>query len=280
MSERAYGVGLENAWSDERRRLAAAEEMFDPATFRHLDTIGIAAGMRCLEIGGGAGSVGRFMTGRVGPTGRVLITDLDTRHIEGCEGPNAEVRVHDICADPLEEGFDVIHARLVLEHLPARFAVLDKLVTALRPGGWLLIEDLDFTAGRPSSSEHAAVRGPLEVLSVLETMLPGYRCAWDQVGGRLLRVRSESPDTPGQCWAGQRGCRVVLSPHPRRHLHVKFQHAFVASGWGGSGRHRQGFATRPGLGDLHLRETGLHEHELSGRVRLGPSTRVARRGRT
>lgn len=145
MSEQSYGIGLDNAWSGEKQRLAAAEEIFDPATLRHLDSIGIAPGMRCLEIGGGAGSVARFMAERVGPTGWVLVTDLDIRLLEGCAGPNAEVRVHDICSDPLETGFDVIHARLVLEHLPERLAVLDKLVTALRPGGRLLVEDLDFT---------------------------------------------------------------------------------------------------------------------------------------
>jgi hypothetical protein len=41
----------------------------------------------------------------------------------------------------------VIHARAVLEHLPDRLAVLDKLVAALRPGGGLLVEDFDLTPG-------------------------------------------------------------------------------------------------------------------------------------
>ena len=158
MSEQSYGIGLDNAWAGEQQRLAGAEEIFDPATLRHLDSIGIAPGMRCLEIGGGAGSVARFMAERVGPTGWVLATDLDIRLLEECAGPNVEVRVHDICSDPLETGFDIIHARLVLEHLPERLAVLDKLVAALRPGGRLLIEDSDFTAIRhlPSTRQFAA----------------------------------------------------------------------------------------------------------------------------
>jgi SAM-dependent methyltransferase len=139
-----YGSGLSSGWSEEHRRLAGAEALFDAATFRHLETVGLKAGMRCLEVGGGAGSVGRFMAERVGSTGQVTITDLDTGLLRGCDAANIEVLVHDITTDPLEvSAFDVIHARTVLEHLPNRLDVLGKLVAALRPGGWLLVEDVD-----------------------------------------------------------------------------------------------------------------------------------------
>jgi SAM-dependent methyltransferase len=49
---------------------------------------------------------------------------------------------HDITADaiPLAR-YDLIHARLVLSHLPQRRDVLVRLIEALRPGGWLVIED-------------------------------------------------------------------------------------------------------------------------------------------
>jgi SAM-dependent methyltransferase len=146
VSDASYGIGLSNVWSDAQRRLAAAEELLDPGTIRHLDTIGIAAGMRCLELGAGGGSIARFMAERVGPAGWVLVTDIDVGKLAECNQPNVEVRVHDICTDPLEDAsFDIIHARLLLEHLPPRLAVLDKLVAALRPGGWLLVEDVDLT---------------------------------------------------------------------------------------------------------------------------------------
>lgn len=143
---KSYGLGLSNEWSDERRRLAAVELLFDAATFRHLDSLGIAPGMRCLELGGGGGSVARWIADRVGPSGSVLVTDIDVEGLVGCDGPNIEVRLHDVCTDPLDEAsFDFIHARLLLEHLPSRIDVIGKLVSALRPGGWLLLEDLDFT---------------------------------------------------------------------------------------------------------------------------------------
>lgn len=144
--ESSYGLGLSNAWGDERRRLASAQATYDPATFRHLDELGIGAGMRCLEVGGGGGSIAAFMAARVGPTGSVVVTDLDLGLLDGCDLPNVEACVHDICADPIDGDFDIIHARLVLENVPDRLTVLKKLVAALRPGGWILIEDFDNTA--------------------------------------------------------------------------------------------------------------------------------------
>lgn len=40
--------------------------------------------------------------------------------------------------------FNLVHARLLLEHLPQRDEVLRALVRALRLGGWLLVEDFDW----------------------------------------------------------------------------------------------------------------------------------------
>lgn len=139
---------LSNAWTDEQRRLAAIEELFDPATFRHLSTIGIGPGWSCMEVGGGGGSVARWMAKSVGPVGSVLVTDVDTRFLDQIDLPNVDVKRHDIRADPIDRQFDLIHARLVLEHLPERAEVLSKLIRALRPGGWLLLEDGDFSACR------------------------------------------------------------------------------------------------------------------------------------
>ncbi len=185
----SYGVGLSNAWSDEQRRLAAAEQMFDPGTFRHLDTIGITAGMRCLEVGGGGGTVARWMAERVGPSGSVLVTDLDVSGLVGCDRPNIEVRVHDICTDPLDDGyFDIIHARLLLEHLPPRLTVLDKLVTALRPGGWLLVEDFDLSDMMYLPEERMFCE-PKGVLAALRACIAacasiGETSGWDGEFGR------------------------------------------------------------------------------------------------
>jgi SAM-dependent methyltransferase len=57
---------------------------------------------------------------------------------------NVAIRTLDLSVDPIPEGpFDLIHERLVLVHVAERRSVLPRLVSSLRPGGWLLAEDFD-----------------------------------------------------------------------------------------------------------------------------------------
>src|SRR6185436_15674069 len=132
----------DQAWPAEKRRLGALCLLYDEGTRRHLTALGVARGWQCLEAAAGTGSVARWLSETVGPDGRVVATDLDTRHLDGL-GANVEVRRHDLVKDPLEEGtFDLVHARALLEHLPERTKALEKLVRALKPGGRLLAEDV------------------------------------------------------------------------------------------------------------------------------------------
>jgi SAM-dependent methyltransferase len=137
--------------ADPRARIQAAEDLLDDGSIRLLSSLGVRQGWRCLEVGAGGGSIARWLAEAVGPTGYVVATDVDTRALELPMQPNVEKRGHDIVHDSLEDGFDLIHVRLVLEHLPEREAVLDKLVAALRDGGWLLVEDVDYVSGVPIS---------------------------------------------------------------------------------------------------------------------------------
>ena len=98
---------------------------------------------------GGGGSIAEWLSGRVGPTGHVVATDLETKFLEAIEADNMEVRKHNIVSDPLEEEhYDLVHSRAVLDHLPERDEVLPRLVRALRPRGWLLVEAGDFSTVR------------------------------------------------------------------------------------------------------------------------------------
>jgi SAM-dependent methyltransferase len=124
--------------------LATLAALLDEATFGHLERLGVTAGWRCWEAGAGAGTVARWLAGRAGATGRVLATDIDASRLTAGPLAGFEARQHDLAAAPAPgSGFDLVHARLVLEHLPDPPAALAVMAGALRPGGWLLAEDAD-----------------------------------------------------------------------------------------------------------------------------------------
>src|SRR5262249_1166709 len=133
------GYAFDNAWQHARERLRLLEAAYDPGTSRYLEALGVGEGWSCLEVGGGGGSTVAWLWERVGATGRVLATDTDTRFLEALAYPNVTVRRHDVVTEPLPEAaFDLIHVRAVLVHLVARQQAIQRLVPALKPGGWLL----------------------------------------------------------------------------------------------------------------------------------------------
>jgi len=144
---------LDNAQAPAAQRMRILASLFDAPTQRALAAVGVRAGWHCLEVGGGGGTVARWLAERVAPAGSVLCTDLDPRHIDAPAVGNLRVERHDIVRDALPIArFDLIHARLVLLHIPERAAVLERLVQALKPGGWIVIEDFDALSMPPDNS--------------------------------------------------------------------------------------------------------------------------------
>jgi SAM-dependent methyltransferase len=142
-------------------RFNAISRIFDPSTIRHLEGRRIDTGWHCLEVGGGNGSIAAWLSRRVGATGHVLVTDIDPRFLKNLKLSNMKVRHHDIVVDQLpEEAFDLVHCRLVLLHLPEREKALRRMISALKPGGWLLVEEFD-SASLPADP----IANPAEVLS-------------------------------------------------------------------------------------------------------------------
>jgi ubiquinone/menaquinone biosynthesis C-methylase UbiE len=122
--------------------LNALGQMFDEFSARRLEAAGVKEGARCLEVGAGAGTIATWMAERVGETGEVIATDLKPQHIPA--HPRLTTRQHNVITDPLPAGqFDVIHARAVLQHLPQRHEVLAKFIGALKPGGAVVVEEME-----------------------------------------------------------------------------------------------------------------------------------------
>jgi SAM-dependent methyltransferase len=176
---------LDNRLDGADTRLAAIAGLFDPVTFRQFGATGVTRGWHCWEIGAGGPTVSAWLARAVGPTGEVVATDLDlSRFGEPPDGVTA--LVHDVTTDPPPgEAFDLIHARLVLVHIPARTSVIATLAGALRPGGWLVVEDAD-----PALQPLACVdeRGPDEVLA--NRIRAGFRVLLAERGADLAFGRT------------------------------------------------------------------------------------------
>lgn len=148
-----YKYIADNAWQAARERLALLETVADPRTIRSLHQIGVAAGWHCLEVAGGGGSIAAWLCNQVGPSGHVLATDLDPRFLEALTASNLTVQRHNILTDSLPAAaFDLVHVRALLAFLPHPDQVIRTLVAALKPGGWLLLEETDYGSAHPDPS--------------------------------------------------------------------------------------------------------------------------------
>jgi SAM-dependent methyltransferase len=113
--------------------------MLDGFTRSVLLELGVDSGWRCWEVGAGRGSIARWLAAEVGA--KVLATDIERRG-QGDTPPNLTFAVHDVVNDPPPAcGFNLIHARLVLEHLADPRASVARLCEALAPDGLLVAED-------------------------------------------------------------------------------------------------------------------------------------------
>lgn len=194
MSDRTQSAGYayDNTWTRARERLRGLEDRFDAGTIRHLEALGVGDGWSCLEIGAGGGTIADWLCRKVGRSGQVLATDIDPRFVEMLEHPNLSTRRHDVARDPLpESSFELVHARMVLSHVPARDEALRKMAAALKPGGWLLCEEGDNISVclvSPSDDESVAVYRTVE--SAVATVMAGHGHAYDYGRGLLAAFRA------------------------------------------------------------------------------------------
>ena len=152
-----------------------------------MERVGVATGWRCLLVAAGRGSSARWLADRVGPTGHVVATDRDVHFLHEENSPTVEVREHDVLRDSLDIArFDLVHCRNLLMHLADPTRALQRMVAALKPGGWLLVEEPDDTAAGPVDLSYP---GAQRVADANRSMLDALRAngVMDPYIGRRLR---------------------------------------------------------------------------------------------
>lgn len=168
MSEYVFHCAAEEP---ELARLRAIEEECDPASRRRLAATGLEAGWSCLEVGPGAGSVLDWMAEIVGSSGHVCAVDVSTKFLSAPRPRHVRILQADIRSAPLPEGvFDLVHARYVLIHLPDSDVALSRMLACLKPGGWLVVEEPDFSASRGVSGTAAQLAAVARVNQAIRVM--------------------------------------------------------------------------------------------------------------
>ncbi len=144
MGEYLLGTG-----DDELARLEFQQGVWADVTARFLERVGLAPGMRVLDLGCGPGFVTRVLREGVGEGGHVVALDESEHWRDVLQAEcdrrrwsNVEVRCERIEeADLGPEAFDLVFSRWVFSFLPDPGAALRAVARALVPGGVLALQD-------------------------------------------------------------------------------------------------------------------------------------------
>jgi len=159
-----------------------------------LADVGISMGSICLDVGCGGGDVTFELARAVGPTGRAVGVDLDeiklgiARQEAAQHGfSNITFEARDVTGWEPGEQFDVIYARFLLTHLRDPAALVAALRQKLRPGGVIIVEDIDYR-GHFAEPHCGALTRAVEFY----TKLVQARGSDPHIGPRLPRLLRES----------------------------------------------------------------------------------------
>jgi SAM-dependent methyltransferase len=135
-----------------RERLKVIARVLHDSTSALFDRVGVGSGSYCLDIGCGSGDITFELARRVGPDGRVVGADIDQTKLQLADDEsktlnltNVEFKALDIRERPSEPSFDLVYARFLLTHLSDPSSAVDCFHHYLKPGGTLIVEDIDFS---------------------------------------------------------------------------------------------------------------------------------------
>ena len=132
-------------------RLRMQSDLFREDAASMLDTIGVQAGWRCLDLCCGVGGVTDLLSHRVGDNGEVVGLDMDPWKLDVAREwarVNHLKNVSYIEGDAFNTGlpaasFDLVHTRFALGVIPGGTGMLDHVLSLIRPGGAVFLEEAD-----------------------------------------------------------------------------------------------------------------------------------------
>jgi 2-polyprenyl-3-methyl-5-hydroxy-6-metoxy-1,4-benzoquinol methylase len=132
-------------------RLDVIHMVYGAVSMKGLEEASISKAVCAADIGCGTGAMSRWMASRMEPAGRVDAIDIAPEQIEIARGIDAEGGAGSIhyevgsAYEPglPEERYDVVFCRLVLCHLTEPQRAVAQMARLLRPGGRLVLVDMD-----------------------------------------------------------------------------------------------------------------------------------------
>lgn len=142
-----------------------------------LARLSLARGWTCADIGAGAGDVTIALAAMVGHKGRVYAVDIDPGRRDevaqaAAEAGEAQVVAITQAAEDLvlPEKVDLAYCRFLLMHVVDPGAVLRRMASVTRGGGWVLAQEPVTSAGRVGG---AAMSMPSARHPDIGALLPG-----------------------------------------------------------------------------------------------------------
>jgi SAM-dependent methyltransferase len=136
---------------EDKSRLDLIHAVYGRVSELGLEAAGIGGVSRAADIGCGTGTVSRWMADRIGASGWVDAIDIAPEQIEVAKteaaAPGAAT-IHYAVGSAYEpalqkNAFDLVFCRLVLCHLREPDKAVARMAKLLRPGGQLVLVDLD-----------------------------------------------------------------------------------------------------------------------------------------
>jgi SAM-dependent methyltransferase len=133
-----------------KARLNVLARALEPTTDVLFRRAGLRPGMRCLDLGCGGGDVAMQLARFVGPRGAVVGMDMDRVKLELARQDAADARLStisfregDVTRLDVHGAFDLVYARFLLTHMRDPQELVERMLRAARPGGLIVIEDID-----------------------------------------------------------------------------------------------------------------------------------------